>query len=226
MRAALQFLTVLPIRAGADSQFGAGWFPLVGCLLGVAAAAALHLPQGAICALLLVAVLTGGLHEDGLADVCDAVRAYRSREKMLEILHDSRIGAHGALAIVFSVLLRWQALDHLTGNSWIRLPAALGISRGSMVLLAAITPAVGSKLGRHFRDSLSKQAISLAAIQVLALSLAGGWQAAAYLIPLQALILLRSRLWFVRRLGGVNGDCLGFQCQIAETASLVLFTWI
>src|SRR4029077_14847373 len=103
---------------------------------------------------------------------------------------------HGALAIVFSVLLRWQAIEHLTGNSWLRLPAALGISRGTMVLAAAFTPALGSSLGRHFRDSLSKQAISLAAIQVLALSFAGGWLAAVYLIPLQVLILLTSRLWF------------------------------
>lgn len=227
MKAALQFLTILPVRPGTGSpQYGAAWFPLTGCLLGLAAAAALHLPQGPLCALLLVTVLTGGLHEDGLADVCDAVRAYRSREKMQEILHDSRIGAHGALAIVFSVLRRWQALSQLTGNSWIRLPAALGISRGTMVLLAAFTPALGSGLGRHFRESLSKGAITFAGIQILALSFAGGWRAAAYLIPMQVLILVAMRHWFVRRLGGVNGDCLGFQCQISETASLVLFTWV
>jgi adenosylcobinamide-GDP ribazoletransferase len=227
MRAALQFLTVIPVRPRArSSPYGAGWFPLAGCLLGLAAAAALHLPQGPLCALLLVTVLTGGLHEDGLADVCDAVRAYRSREKMMEILHDSRVGAHGALAIVFSVLLRWQAVAHLIGNPWLRLPAALGISRGTMVLLAALTPALGAGLGKHFRENLTTRATVLVGIQVVALSFAGGWRSAAYLIPLQVAILLAARRWFVQRLGGVNGDCLGFQCQISEAASLLVFTWV
>ena len=71
MKAALQFLTVLPVRGG--QGYGASWFPLVGCLLGLGAALALRLPQGAVLALLLVTTITGGLHEDGLADVCDAV---------------------------------------------------------------------------------------------------------------------------------------------------------
>jgi len=227
MKAALQFLTVLPVRTPPESaQYGAGWFPAVGCVLGLAAAAALRLPQGPICALILVTVLTGGLHEDGLADVCDALRAYRSREKMMEILHDSRIGAHGALAIVFSVLLRWQALGHLSGNPWLRLPVALGISRGSMVLLAAFTPAVGSSLGRSFRQGLSKPAIWLVGVQMAVLSFATDWRAAVYLIPAQLVILFAARLWFVQRLGGVTGDCLGFQCQISEAASLVIFTWV
>ena len=225
MRSALQFLTVLPVRSSSGG-YGASWFPVVGCLLGIAAAAALHLPQGSIFALILVTALIGGLHEDGLADVCDAVRAYRSREKMMEILHDSRIGAHGALALVFSVLLRWQALDHLTGNIWLRLPAALAISRGTMVILAACAPALASGLGQSFRDSLSKRTLWITGAQIIALSFAGGWRAAAFLIPLQIAILLVSRRWFIRRLGGVTGDCLGFQCQVSEATSLVIFTWV
>ena len=226
MRAALQFLTILPIRA-TNSQPGASaeWFPFVGCLLGLAAAAALHLPLGSILALLLLTVLTGGLHEDGLADVCDAVRAYRSHEKMMEILHDSRIGAHGAVAIVFSLLIRWQALDHLAGEAWLRVPAALGIARGLMVLLAAWTPAVGSGLGRGFRDSLPKSAAWLIALQVTILCFAGGWRAATVLILLQLAILAGTRRWFMARLGGVTGDCLGFTCQLSEAAALVVFTW-
>lgn len=227
MLAALQFLTILPVRSSnAQPGKSAAWFPIVGCLLGLAAAAALPLPLGSILALLLVTLLTGGLHEDGLADVCDAVRAYRSREKMMEILHDSRIGAHGALAIVFSLLIRWQALDHLTGESWLRLPAALGIARGLMVLLAAWTPAVGSGLGRGFRDSLTTSGVWLTALQVMALCFAGGWRAALFLIPMQLLIVAGVRRWFMARIGGVTGDCLGFACQLSEAATLVLFTWV
>lgn len=226
MTAALQFLTILPVRSSQrDLGASAAWFPFAGCLLGLAFAAALHLPQGAILGMLLVTVVTGGLHEDGLADVCDAVRAYRSRDKMMEILHDSRIGAHGALAIGFSLLLRWQAVDHLMGNEWLRLPAALGISRGLMVILAACTPAAGSGLGLSFRESLSTSAISLTAFQILALAFAGGWRVALYLIPIQLVILATASAWFKARLGGVTGDCLGFLCQLSEAATLVLFTW-
>ena len=227
MIAALQFLTILPVRSSnAQPGTSAAWFPMVGCLLGLAAAAAMHLPLGSILALLLVTVLTGGLHEDGLADVGDAVRAYRSREKMMEILHDSRIGAHGALAIVFSLLIRWQALDHLTGEAWLRVPAALGIARGLMVLLAAWTPAVGSGLGRSFRDSLPTSGVWLTALQAMALCFAGGWRAALFLIPMQLLIVSGVRCWFMARIGGVTGDCLGFACQLSEAATLVLFTWV
>lgn len=225
MRAALQFLTVLPVRAS-SSSFGAVWFPLVGCLLGIVASAALQLPQGALLALLAVVVLTGGLHEDGVADVCDAVRAYRSREKMMEILHDSHIGAHGVLGLLFSVLLRWQALDHLTGDVWIRLPAALGISRGMIVLLAAFTPVAGSDLGVNFQASVTKMAAWAVGVQSIVLSLAVGWRATVYLLPLQVVLLFATRRWFIQRLGGLTGDCLGFYCQISETASLVLFTWV
>jgi adenosylcobinamide-GDP ribazoletransferase len=225
MKSAIQFLTVLPVSS-TRAEFGASWFPLVGGLLGLVAAGALGLPQGSLCAMAIVAALTGGLHEDGLADVCDALRAYRTKEKAMEILHDSRIGAHGALALVFSVLLRWQAIEHLTGNPWLRLAAALGISRGTMVLLAACAPPVGSGLGKAFHDSLSKRVVWVVVGQIAALGLAAGWQSAACLIPVQFVVLLVSRGWFVRRLGGVTGDCLGFQCQVSEAASLLVYTWL
>ncbi len=224
MRAALQFLTVLPVRSE-TREYGAVWFPLVGCFLGLIAAAALYLPLGAIWALVIVTALTGGLHEDGLADVCDAVRAYRTRERMMEILHDSRIGAHGALALVLSVLLRWQAIDHLTGNPWIRLPIALGISRGMMVLLAAITPSARPGLGEQFHGSLTKQIVWVTLGQMVVLA-ALEWRAALWLIPLQVLLFFTVRQWFLKRLGGVTGDCLGFECQVTEAVSLTLFTLI
>lgn len=225
MKSALGFLTIIPVGSTAPG-YGAAWFPVVGSLLGLAAAAALHLPLGALCALILVAALTGGLHEDGLADVCDAVRAYRTRERMIEILRDSHIGAHGALAVVFSVLLRWQALDHLIGDPWIRLPAALGISRGMMVILAAISPSGGTGLGQAFKKGLTHRVVLLTILQLGVLSALLGWQTAFWLIPLQILGALASRVWFIARLGGINGDCLGFQCQVSEAASLALFTWV
>jgi adenosylcobinamide-GDP ribazoletransferase len=224
MRSALQFLTVFPVRA--PQGYGAAWFPWIGALLGLIAAATLRLPQGPLLCLIAMAALTGALHEDGLADVCDAIRSYRTRERMLEILHDSRIGAHGALALVFSVLLRWQALEHLTGNPWLRLPAAIGIARGTIVLLAACTPAAGSGLGHDFRASITNFTAVAVLAQTTALALLAGVIPALWLILLQTLLLAASRAWFIARLGGVTGDCLGFHCQLSEAVTLVLFTCI
>src|SRR5580704_15523486 len=119
--AAISFLTIIP-AAGKDVPPGraAIFFPLVGAILGAAGAglfiaASLVLPAS-IAALITVAfwtTISGVLHEDGLADVTDAMRAGRTREKMLAILKDSRIGSYGAVAIVLSIVARWQALEHV-----------------------------------------------------------------------------------------------------------------
>lgn len=218
---AFQFLTVLPIRSS-SSQSGpaALWFPLVGALLGLAAATpCVWLPaQGPLLALALVALLTGGLHEDGLADVCDALRAHRSREKMLAILHDSRIGAHGAAGFVFSLLIRWQALGQIHGDLWLRLPAAYAFSRGAMVLMAAVLPAVGEGLGRHFKNTLPRSAVVLVALQCAGLCYVLG----PIVLAAQVLLLAIAGRWFYSRLGGATGDCLGFTCQLSEATSLVV----
>lgn len=220
---ALQFLTVLPVRTnGAGS--GAAWYPMVGALLGgfVAAVCWAVPSQGPLLALALLAAVTGGLHEDGLADVCDALRAYRSREKMLPILHDSRIGAHGALGLIFSVLIRWQALSHVQGNLWLRLPVAIAISRGSMVLNAALLPSASSGLGQHFKDSLTPAAVIAVAVQLGVACVLLGWPAGVFVLASQAVLVLTLSRWFQARLGGFNGDCLGFTCQVSEAAAFVV----
>jgi adenosylcobinamide-GDP ribazoletransferase len=228
MRAALEFLTILPVRGGGTPPGRAAvWFPLVGALLGLAAAVVLATaPFGAILALLTLVVLTGGLHEDAVADVCDALRAHRSREKMLAILDDSRIGAHGALGLIFSVVIRWQALHHLQGEVWLRLPAACGIARASMVLMGAMSRPAGEGLGAAFVRTLSPWGVSLVVAQSVVLAALAGWQAALMLMALNLAGILVARAWFHARLGGVNGDCLGFTCQLSETLSLVILACV
>ena len=71
---------------------------------------------GALLALGGLLAVTGCLHEDGLADVADAVRAGRSQQKMREILKDSRIGTYGAIALMLSIALRWQSMAQITVN--------------------------------------------------------------------------------------------------------------
>lgn len=226
MRAALQFLTVLPVPAPhVPPGAAAVWFPLAGALIGLAVAAAWHTPLHATTAMLAAVILTGGLHEDGLADVSDAVRAHRSRERMLEILKDSHIGAYGAVAIVLSILVRWHAMSLLSGEVWWKIVCAFTASRAAMVVLAAWAPPVGAGLGQAFRTSLPRHAVPLVIAQAaavpLAISGAQGW----YALGGVAVTIVVLRAWFLRRLGGVTGDCLGFQCQAAEAAALVVLAW-
>jgi len=221
MRIALQFLTILPIPAPIAAPGRGAWaFAITGALLGLLAAAIWPLHFGPLAVLIVLAALTGGLHEDGLADVCDAIRVYRSPEKMFAILKDSRIGAHGALALIASFAFRWQALAGLQGDAWVRLPAAFGISRGAMVILAATSPAAGEGLGRSFAESIPRWAVWLTAAQVLGLAALAGWPAMVWLAGLNGVALWALRRWFLARLGGVTGDCLGAACQVSEAVSL------
>src|SRR5438445_9621196 len=118
---AVSFLTIIRIPGPlVPPGRAAAFFPLIGAILGAAGAGLLiggsRILPLSLAALLAVAfwtAITGVLHEDGLADIADALRAGRTREKMLTILKDSRIGTFGAVAVVLSVIARWQALEHI-----------------------------------------------------------------------------------------------------------------
>ena len=250
--AAVQFLTVLPVRRDTGrAGRGAVFYPLVGGLLGASAGAVLMLsevglgrPLSALLALGWLLVVTGCLHEDGLADVADAVRAGRTREKMMAILKDSRIGTYGAVALILSVAVRWQAMAEmaqpmpqlmaqpmaqLMAQPVAGLAAAVSLSRMSLVALAGIAPAVGSGMGQAFALDCSRKVVSLVVVQAVAMAGAAvwftGWRPALAMIAATALVVLLARAYFVRRLGGVNGDCLGATCQVVEMVNLVILAW-
>jgi adenosylcobinamide-GDP ribazoletransferase len=221
MRQALQFLTAIPLAAPPTPLGHSAWaFPLVGVLLGCIAAALQPIKFGPILALIVLTLATGALHEDGLADVFDSIRATRTRDKMLAIMKDSRIGAHGAAALALSFLFRWQALSLLQGDAWLRLPVAFGISRAVIVLLAATTPPQGEGLGRAFTDSLPRWAAALAVAQIVLLSALTRGPAALWLVAVNLAVVAVLRRWYIARLGGATGDCLGAACQISEAACL------
>ena len=226
MLSALQLLTILPLPA-AKSRIGSGaWaFPIVGATLGLLCAAILPLKLGAILALVAVILISGGLHEDGLADVCDAVRAHRTRERMHAILKDSRVGAHGALALITCFVLRWQALAQLSTNRWQALVAVYGLSRAQMVVLAACGPATGEGLGLRFASTLPSYSGIIVGGQAVLLAALVGWPLGATLLAVNAALLLLTRHWFIARLGGITGDCLGFLCVVSETVSLIVVAW-
>jgi len=222
---ALQFLTILPIPGDtAPASESAIFFPLVGALIGASAGVVL-LTGNALLVIAWLLVVTGCIHEDGLADVADAFRAGRSRERILAILKDRRIGTYGCLALVMSVLIRWQALAQMRANPAYGMIAAVALSRSALVALAAVAPAAGDGLGREFVNGMRRNTVLAAIAQAFAIAFLTGWQCATVMVLSSAAIVLLARAYFVRRLGGVNGDCLGATCQIVETANLLILTW-
>jgi adenosylcobinamide-GDP ribazoletransferase len=222
---AVQFLTILPVPGGVPPARAAFLFPLVGALLGLAAGAIQSLPHpiAPLLSLLFLIAVTGGLHEDGLADVFDAFRAGRTPDRILTILKDSRIGVYGALALVMSLLLRWQAIDALGSHAVPALTAAVGASRGVMVALASVSTPVGDGLGKAFCLELRRPAAALAALQSAALPFLMGPYAGAAALCANALTVAAARAYFHRRAGGITGDCLGAICQISEITMLLIF---
>lgn len=229
---AVQFLTVFPIRRATVSPGQAAlFFPVVGAILGLGGGLLLEGARGyvpfSLAALVVLAfwsLSTGGLHEDGFADVADAFRAYRSPEKILTILKDSRVGAHGALALMFLILIRWQALSMIAVDAIPALAAALALGRAAVVALLWSTPAAGHGHADAMSNSLSTSIALLAIAQGIAFALWPGGKHPSLLLGGTTLIVLLARTYFLRRIGGVTGDCLGATEQVVETWCLVVYT--
>jgi adenosylcobinamide-GDP ribazoletransferase len=232
VRAAVRFLTIVPVRGGdAPPGSAAAFFPLVGAMLGASGAGVFWLTVRAfpasIAALATVAfwvAISGVLHEDGLADVADAVRAGRTRERVLSILKDSRIGTYGAIAILLSVLARWQALEYLATPRFLAaMVASQAVPRAAMVAMAWCSRPAGSGLGYALASTLGTPAAVVAMAFGAAAALLCGWRPGFAMIAGSVLIVQASRGWFYLRLGGVNGDCLGFTEQLIEIFILLMF---
>jgi adenosylcobinamide-GDP ribazoletransferase len=230
---AVQFLTVIRVNTDlAEPGKAAAWFPLVGAVLGAAGAgiylAAAHALPSSLAALACVTfwtVASGILHEDGLADVADALRGGRSRENMLAILKDSRIGTFGAVAVVLSLIARWQALQYFSGASLVAVcMAAQAVPRAAMVGLAWISRPVGTGLGYALASTLRTPLALAALAQGAIAALCCGLRAGLVILLGSFLIVRLARAYFYKRLGGVNGDCLGATEQLLEIFILGLFT--
>ena len=236
-RLAVSFLTCLPFVGGARPEPGAlaraAWaFPVAGMLVGLIGGIAfvigdrLGLPINAM-ALLAVAVtvlISGGLHEDGLADTVDGLGGGTDREAALEIMRDSRTGAFGVLALVFSVGLRVAALAALpvpqAGVS--ALVAAHTVSRGLLpTLMLWLDPArsdgLGAEAGRPSPPVASAAALIALLVAVMMLGLSRA--VVAMLLAGAAMLALA---WLARRrIGGYTGDILGAAEQAAEVVVLL-----
>ena len=229
---AISLLTRLPLRSDHGRGAAAAWaWPLAGLAVAVPAvllaylATSLGLSGGSAAALVLVVqtVLTGAMHEDGLADSADGLWGGWTRERRLEIMRDSRIGTYGTMALVLITLLRWQALTTLITAGHVLAPvlATALLSRAAMAaLMAALPNARGTGLSHSVGQPEPRTALLAGTIAVVVALLLTGWSGlAAALVAL--LVIIAIALIARAKIGGQTGDILGATQQLTEAAMLL-----
>jgi adenosylcobinamide-GDP ribazoletransferase len=237
LRTAVAFLTRLPMphpTGPMPEHFVRAhrMFPVVGAAIGgtvgllLLGLRAIGVPDLAAAALALgaSALLTGALHEDGLADVADGFGGGRDKDAKLEIMRDSRLGTYGALILMVSFVTRLSALAALADAAVVPcLIAAHALARGvlpamSMSLPYARQDGLAANAGRPELATAAMAAAFALVIAVVSLPVGGALSAA--LVAVAAAI---GMAWLAQRqIGGQTGDVLGGAEQLAETAVLVL----
>jgi adenosylcobinamide-GDP ribazoletransferase len=253
---ALQFFTRVPVTGPLAAWVGfspqmlrasAAHLPGIGWLVGAVAAlvfvgVGMGLPgvAGALVAAVLSTIatvmLTGAFHEDGLADVADGLGGSAQRERALEIMKDSRIGAFGAVALVLALGLKFALLATLAGRGLqaaaIAIVGAHVLSRLMPLFLIRWLPYVGdsgASKAKPLADAISRGALAIAFV----------WAVPAVVLLLQAhdaahvlaalLAAVFAALWmarlFMRRLQGFTGDGLGATQQVCELAIYLALAW-
>jgi adenosylcobinamide-GDP ribazoletransferase len=233
--AAFRFLTRIPLPGpetrAEDISRAVGWFPLVGACVGAATAGsfvlALKLWPAAVAAVLAIAfglLLTGGFHEDGATDATDGLGGGWTRERVLEIMKDSRIGAYGAMALWCLLALRWASLVAFERKALLALPLAMALGRWSIAFLLRLLPPIGQGLAKEVHKGLGWGAYLAASLFAGAFALAARHLGLPHVLQAVAASAVAALLWALylrRRLGGHSGDLLGAGNQLVEAAALL-----
>lgn len=235
---ALQFLTRLPVNLKIDIKEDSfaksvAYFPIVGLIIGLLNALVYiissYISDGAfsiLCAILSNICFTGALHLDGLADTCDGIYSSRKREKMLEIMKDSRIGTNGTIAIVFDIAFRTAILLSVPRQSvtliLVLMPIASKTILPLIMKLSVYARAEGG-MGQFF---IGKQTWG----RTLAAILAGGTLhylglgiIGLVIVTITAVIGLLFRVYIYSKLQGMTGDTLGAASEVMEIMHLLIF---
>lgn len=238
LKLCLVFMTRIPLRledTGRSLAQAAALMPLVGVVVGLASAAALFATLGlglpplaaAAAAVLAGILLTGALHEDGLADVADGFGGGLNKGRKLEIMRDSRIGSYGVIAIGLSLILRVALIAGISeeaASPWAvagALVAAHSLGRGLLpAVMAALPLARGDGLAaRADRPGGGTAGLALLLSLVIALLCLGPFAGiTATIVAVFAVVIIA---WLARRqIGGYTGDVLGAAEQLGEIAAL------
>jgi adenosylcobinamide-GDP ribazoletransferase len=228
---ALQFITILPLGKAKsfDPQKMVPYFPLVGILLGLLVALFDSVvirfwapPVAALLDIMLLAVLTGAFHLDGLGDTADGLFSPRSRDQALEIMKDSRIGVMGLVAILFALALKWGGILNLDAH------------RSLLFIIVPSYARAGILFGMQFLDYGRKDGTGLPFFKEkllwvnywgllipVGLSILLGWTA-IWLNLMFAVIVGAILLFYRKRMGCITGDMLGAMTEVTEAGLFLI----
>jgi adenosylcobinamide-GDP ribazoletransferase len=232
LAAAIEFLTILPLGKSKryDPKGMIPFFPVVGIILGVLVSAfdqaAIRIwstPVAAILDVVLLVILTGALHLDGLGDTADGLLGHRSRDKALAIMKDSRIGVMGLAAIVCGLSIKWGGIMSLDEHRSLLIIVIPAYARGGMLFGIRFfeygRPGGGTGLD-FFDDALGLGSFWGLLIPV-ALSFFLGWRG-LWLIVIFVFVTVIILYYYRKRMGCITGDMLGAMAEITESMLFLL----
>ena len=231
---AVQFITILPWGKSEkfDPQGMIPYFPIVGFALGVLVAlfdyVAVNFWGKTVASLLdviFLVVLTGAFHIDGLGDSADGLLGQRPKEKILEIMKDSRLGTMGLVAILAGLSIKWAGIAGLDKNRALLLIIIPAFARGSMLFGMRFLPYGRPEGGTgidFFRHELNFTAFWGLLLPLL-LSFFLGWQM-IWLVLCFAAITAGLIMYYNKRLGCITGDMLGAMTEVAEAGLFLLIS--
>lgn len=234
--AGFRFLTIIPVpwSCEQDGRFFKSslfFFPLIGLFIGafcsgVVALCSSFLPAAltVLLGLLLLAAISGGLHLDGLADSFDGLLSSRPRERALEIMRDSHIGAMGVIGLIFLILAKFAALLTLPQGTMIQALLLMPlIGRTAIVLSMALLPYArkGTGLGLLFYSSSSRRVAASGLLFAILAVLLVSFEASILIFLGLLLTVGFFSWWSFAKLGGATGDTLGAVCELSELSVAV-----
>jgi adenosylcobinamide-GDP ribazoletransferase len=234
---ALSFLTILPSGQNSvpderDLARSMAFFSLVGLLIGLLLALGYFLlsfllPKSFVLWLTLglLAFLTRGLHLDGFADTIDGLASGGPREKILEVMRDSRIGAFGVIGLIFLIGAKYLSLDQMMNQSMPRILILMAVmGRNSMVLVCyhSAYARSGEGLAKPFAENLTSREMILSSVIAFGIGLLLMGVKGIVVFLGTGLFSLGYRFFFIKKLKGVTGDILGGANELAELICLIL----
>jgi adenosylcobinamide-GDP ribazoletransferase len=248
VRLAVSLLTVVPVRTGAVNRATAGlamvWAPAVGLVVGGVAAAVLEVSDlvgfgpllGAALGVASMALVTRGLHLDGLADVADGLGSGRPADQALAVMKKSDIGPFGVVTLVLTLLIQVAALariqDHGDGPPAVVIAAVTGRAALTLACRTGVPPARPEGLGALVAGSVRPRTAVITLAAVLAAAGAAGALAngpRGCIVALAAVLAARVAAaaflrHTIRRFGGITGDVLGSLVELSTMTALVVLT--
>jgi len=235
----IQFLTRFPVRIKLDVDEtdlarGMALFPIVALLVGAVNAGAMALIWAwtgsalvsALTAVAMNAYVTGGLHIDGLSDVCDGLFAGRERDKALDIMRDSRMGVFGGVGLFLDLAARWALIAAMIprglGFAVCAAIAAPIVGRMAQLTAALVGDSAREGLGSAYVKGMDNRVWCGGLLISLTLCLALVQLRAIWVTPVFLILPLMMVKFFDKRIGGITGDCLGAVNELAEIVMLLV----